>query len=223
MLLNHDFSARAALHGARMDWAPSPTPGVERRMLFRIGDEKARATSIVRYAPESHFPRHGHPGGEEILVLDGVFEDESGAYPAGSYMRNPPGSGHTPGSRPGCLIFVKLWQFRKDDSAYVALKPGEGPIASWPGVAASRKLFDNGHEEVRLEDWQANETVEIANPRGLELLVLAGGFSDGAEEFRPLSWLRLPPGLHLTARTGKSGARVWSKAGKLLQDNICEF
>ena len=79
MRLNDDFSRRAALHGAQMDWVTSPTPGVERRMLFRIGEEKARATSIVRYAPDSHFPRHGHPGGEEILVLDGVFEDDSGA------------------------------------------------------------------------------------------------------------------------------------------------
>ena len=223
MLLNDDILRRAALHGAGMAWVASPTPGVDRRMLFRIGEEKARATSIVRYAPDSYFPRHGHPGGEEILVLDGVFEDDSGAYPAGSYMRNPPGSGHTPGSTAGCVIFVKLWQFRKDDDAFVVKRPGEGPAAAWPGVAASRKLFDNGHEEVRLEDWEPNATVEIANPRGLELLVVEGGFHDGMEEFAPLSWLRLPPGEHFNARTGATGARVWSKAGKLLQDNICEF
>ena len=223
MLLNHDFTARAALHGARMDWVKSPTPGVDRRMLFRIGEEKARATSIVRYSPDSHFPRHGHPGGEEIFVLDGVFEYDSGAYPAGSYMRNPPGSGHTPGSVAGCVIFVKLWQFRKDDDAYVVKQPDEGPTAAWPGVTASRKLFDNGHEEVRLEDWQANAIVEIANPRGLELLVAAGGFHDGTEDFARLSWLRLPPGAHLKARIGAEGARVWSKQGKLLQDNVCEF
>ena len=223
MLLNQDFARRAALHGARMAWVKSPTPGVERRMLFRIGDEKARATSIVRYAPDSHFPRHGHPGGEEIFVLDGVFEDDSGAYPAGSYMRNPPGSGHAPGSTPGCVIFVKLWQFRKDDGAYVVKQPNEGPAAAWPGVSASRKLFDNGHETVRLDEWQPNARVEIANPDGLELLVVDGSFHDGTEDFTRLSWLRLPPGLHLKARTGASGARVWSKAGKLLQDNVCAF
>ena len=223
MLLNDDLTRRAALHGAGMAWVQSPTPGVDRRMLFRIGDEKARATSIVRYAADSHFPRHGHPGGEEILVLDGVFEDDSGAYPAGSYMRNPPGSGHTPGSTAGCVIFVKLWQFRKDDDAYVVRLPVEGAAAAWPGVTASRKLFDNGHEEVRLEDWEPGATVEIANPSGLELLVVAGGFHDRREAFAPLSWLRLPPGEHFNATTGATGARVWSKAGKLLQDNICEF
>jgi anti-sigma factor ChrR (cupin superfamily) len=192
-------------------------------MLFRIGAEKARATSIVRYAPDTCFPRHGHPGGEEIFVLDGVFEDDAGQYPAGSYMRNPPGSGHTPGSTAGCVIFVKLWQFRKDDEASLVRQPEDGPAASWPGVAASRTLFDNGHEQVRLETWHANADVEIANPSGLELLVAAGGFSDGAEDFAALSWLRLPPDAHLKARTGADGARVWLKAGKLLQDNICDF
>jgi hypothetical protein len=223
MLLNDDFSARAAVHAAAMPWVQSPTQGVERRMLFRIGEEKARATSIVRYAPGSVFPHHGHPGGEEILVLDGVFQDESGDYPAGSYMRNPPGTSHTPGSRLGCVIFVKLWQFRKDDSQTVALAPAARPAAAWPGVARSELLFDNGHEEVRIEDWQAGGTVEIANPRGLELLVLNGEFSDGVEKLDRLSWLRLPPGTHLKARTGPGGACVWIKAGALLQENICEF
>lgn len=223
MLLNDDFKSRAVVHAAAMPWASSPTKGVERRMLFRIGDEKARATSIVRYAPGSVFPAHGHPGGEEILVLDGVFQDESGDYPAGSYMRNPPGTHHTPRSTPGCVIFVKLWQFRKDDNALVALRADEGPAASWPGVAASYKLFDNGHEEVRSELWSPDAAVEIANPRGLELLVLDGSFTDGAEFLEKHTWLRLPPGRHLKARTGARGARVWLKAGALLQDNICEF
>jgi anti-sigma factor ChrR (cupin superfamily) len=223
MLLNDDFTTRAVVHAASMDWVQSPTKGVERRMLFRIGDEKARATSIVRYAPGSLFPRHGHPGGEEILVLDGVFQDESGDYPAGSYMRNPPGSGHTPGSAPGCVIFVKLWQFRKDDGDFVVRQADEGPAASWPGVAASRTLFDNSHEQVCIETWAAGGTVEMANPRGLELLVMEGSFSDGTELFTAQSWLRLPPGTDLRARPGIHGARVWLKTGKLMQDNICEF
>ena len=90
MNLNSDFGARAAVHAARLDWAPSPILGVERRTLDRIGDEVARATSIVRYAPRSRFAPHAHGGGEEFLVLDGVFQDEHGDYPAGTYVRNPP-------------------------------------------------------------------------------------------------------------------------------------
>ena len=111
MELNADFSQRVAVHAARLPWVASPIAGVDRRMLDRIGDEVARATSIVRYAPASRFSAHTHGGGEEFLVLDGVFQDEHGDYPAGSYVRNPPTSRHTPGSAPGCVLFVKLWQF----------------------------------------------------------------------------------------------------------------
>src|SRR5215469_8667234 len=211
MKLNADFSAPTVVHAAKLPWVSSPTPGVERRMLFRIGDEKARATSIVRYAPNSHFPAHGHPGGEEILVLDGVFQDESGHYPAGSYMRNPPGSGHRPGSEQGCVIFVKLWQFRRDDHDFVALRNGDGI------------LFDNGHEHVRIEAWPATRDVELANPQGLELLMLDGSFTDATETFTRLSWLRLPAGVSLRARTGGHGARVWLKVGALQQENLCAF
>lgn len=211
MKLNADFDIPAIVHATKQPWVSSPTRGVERRMLFRIGGEKARATSIVRYAPNSHFPAHGHPGGEEILVLEGVFQDESGDYPAGSYMRNPPGSGHRPGSEPGCVIFVKLWQFRRDDRAYVALRNADGI------------LFDNGHEQVRIEAWQPNWDVELANPDGLELLVLDGSFSDTLESFARYSWLRFPAGTALRARTGMHGARVWLKAGLLPQENLCAF
>ena len=76
MELNADFSKRVAVHAARMPWVASPMPGVDRRMLDRIGEEVARATSIVRYAPGSHFSPHTHGGGEEFLVLEGVFTDE---------------------------------------------------------------------------------------------------------------------------------------------------
>src|SRR5271165_7605334 len=115
MNLNSDFGARAAVHAARLDWTSSPIPGVDRRMLDRIGDEAARATSIVRYAAHSRFAPHTHTGGEEFLVLNGVFQDEQGDYPAGAYVRNPPTSSHTPRSEAGCTIFVKLWQFDPDD------------------------------------------------------------------------------------------------------------
>ena len=84
MELNADFSQRAVVHAARLGWTPSPIAGVERRMLDRIGEEVARATSIVRYAPHSRFSSHTHGGGEEFLVLDGVFQDEHGDFPAGS-------------------------------------------------------------------------------------------------------------------------------------------
>jgi anti-sigma factor ChrR (cupin superfamily) len=102
MNLHADFSERIVLNHHALIWQMSPEPGVERKMLDRIGDEVAKATSIVRYAAGAEFARHAHDLGEEILVLDGVFSDETGHYPAGTYLMNPPGSSHTPFSKEGC-------------------------------------------------------------------------------------------------------------------------
>lgn len=99
MEINNDFNQRVAVHSASQAWLASPIAGVDRRMLDRIGDEVARATSIVRYAPNSQFSPHVHSGGEEFLVLEGVFQDEHGDFPAGSYIRNPPESSHTPAQK----------------------------------------------------------------------------------------------------------------------------
>ena len=123
--LNADFSAPVLLHADEIDWLASPMPGVHRRMLDRIGGEVARATTIVRYAPGSNFSPHVHTGGEEFIVLEGVFQDEHGDYPVGSYVRNPPQSSHKPGSEPGCVIFVKLWQFDLEDRTQVKIDMGK--------------------------------------------------------------------------------------------------
>ena len=224
MLLNDDLAAPALVHAAALDWVQSPASGVERRPLFRIGEEKARATSIVRYAPGSRFPRHDHPGGEEFLVLEGTFQDETGEYPVGAYVRNPPGSGHAPGSEPGCTIFVKLWQFRKDDRERVVRLPGQGERApARPGVLSSRVLFGSAFERVLLEEWQPGAAVEMSNPEGLELLVLEGGFATGAARLARLSWLRLPAGHPMRAQVESGGARVWYKLAPLLHHDVCAF
>jgi hypothetical protein len=217
MELNGDFSRRVAVHAATLAWTPSPIPGVERRMLDRIGEEVARATSIVRYAPQSHFSHHMHGGGEEFLVLEGVFQDEHGDFPAGSYIRNPPTSSHTPGSLPGTTIFVKLWQFDPDDRTPVRLdttKMAYGPAPGRAGVELML-LFQDERESVRLERWAPNAEIVVPATAGLELLVLDGGFSESGESFAPQSWLRLPAGATLRGKVGPSGARLWVKTGHL--------
>lgn len=224
MLLNADLSKRTVVHGARLDWVPSPAKGVERRMLFRIGDEKARATSIVRYAPGSQFSRHRHPGGEEFLVLEGVFQDETGDFPVGTYVRNPPGTGHAPGTQSGCTIFVKLWQFKESDRERVVRSPGEGEAGSLrSGVATSHILFEGADERVMVEEWEAGAQIELLDARGIELLVLAGSFSDGLEMLDRWTWLRLPAGQPLRARVGSQGAHVWYKFAPLLHEDVCAF
>ncbi|MFU7019309.1 cupin domain-containing protein [Pseudomonas aeruginosa] len=222
MRLNDDLHTRTLVHATKQDWVPSPAKGVERRMLFRIGEEKARATSIVRYAPGGRFPLHGHPGGEEFFVLDGTFQDETGDFPAGTYVRNPPGTGHAPGSEAGCTLFVKLWQFRTGDRARIVRRPGEGEEAARRfGVSSSRVLFEGAGERVMLEAWQANADVALPNPEGLELLVLSGDFTAGGDRLERWSWLRLPPGESVVAQVGLEGARVWFKSAPLLHDDVC--
>jgi ChrR Cupin-like domain len=220
MNLNSDFSVRAAVHATRLDWTPSPIPGVDRRMLDRIGDEVARATSIVRYAPHSRFSPHTHNGGEEFLVLDGVFQDEQGDYPAGAYVRNPPTSSHTPSSEAGCTIFVKLWQFDPDDRMQLSTDTSAlpfGPVLGLPAVELA-PLFENAWERVRLERWAPGVVIDVPVPGGIEVLVLDGSFIEGGEEFTRHSWLRLPASARLQATTGRGGCKVWVKSGHLARD-----
>jgi len=217
MNLNSDFAARAAVHAARLEWTPSPIPGVDRRMLDRIGDEVARATSIVRYAAHSRFSPHTHGGGEEFLVLDGVFQDEHGDYPPGAYVRNPPTTSHTPGSEPGCTLFVKLWQFDPGDRTPVRRDLSTlsfAPAPGRPGVELAA-LFEDAWESVRVEHWAPGATIETPAPGGIELLVLDGAFVESGDEFTRLSWLRLPQAATLRATAGRQGCSVWVKSGHL--------
>ena len=222
MEINADFEARAIVHAGRMAWVNSPMPGVRRRMLDRLGDEVARATSIVEYAPGSAFSAHTHTGGEEFYVLSGVFSDEHGDYPAGSYVRNPPQSAHIPSSAPGCEILVKLWQFDPLDRQHVNIDTAKHAFtddANRAGVS-ELPLYADLNETVRLEQYEPGSVVPLGDSNGLELLVLEGGFSLGQEAFEVHSWMRLPKGDGVEIEVGASGAKVWIKSGHLSQTPV---
>ena len=215
MKINADFSRRVVVRAARSEWIASPMPGVERQMLDRIGGEVARATSIVRYAAGSHFSEHTHSGGEEFIVLDGVFQDEHADYPTGSYVRNPIGTYHTPRSDDGCTIFVKLWQFDEADRKQFsldlnALNPGE----TGDGMS-SVVLHRHGTEEVSFEVWQAGAACTLADAGGIELLVLGGELSLDGTHVAERDWLRLPANESCEVMAGPHGARIWVKRGHL--------
>ena len=219
MRINADFNQRVVVHSEQMDWVDSPMPGVSRRPLDRVGDEVARATSMVRYAPGSHFSSHVHTGGEEFIVLEGVFQDEHGDYPVGSYIRNPPKSSHTPGSEPGCVIFVKLWQFNPSDSIHVRLNSSliqPVPLSGSPGVSVV-PLYKDAVEEVSIEIWEANTEITAKLDGGAEFLVLNGWFDESGDRLVKHSWLRLPMGAQLSAKTGGREVRVWIKRGHLVR------
>ena len=211
MQLNADFSQRAVVHAATLEWTLSPIAGVARRMLDRIGGEVARATSIVRYAPHSHFSRHTHEGGEEFFVLEGVFQDEHGDYPAGSYVRNPPTSAHTPGSEPGCTILVKLWQFDVTDRTQLRIDTTRRMYKRDPSRADVEvmPLYQDVHEVVALERWRAGTRVALEAPAGLELVVLDGDFSDASDFRNQTNGMSLP----MTTRQRSSSTLSLTRCG----------
>lgn len=215
--INGDLSRRVVANTRRMEWAPSPSGTVWRKRVHRVGPAEAgQVTSVVRYEPNSSFPAHDHPDGEEILVLDGVFSDEHGDWPAGTYLLNPEGFRHAPFSRPGCALFVKLRQYpgrgRQHvclDTTSLAFEPGAAD-----GVCCAPLYGQEGFaDRMRIERWDAGAAPGLRTyEQGAELFVLEGGFSDAAGTYGAGCWLRLPPGgSHLPA-TG-TGCRLYVKTG----------
>ncbi len=214
MELNADFKTRVVVHSEQLEWNASPMPGVDRRMLDRIGGEVARATTIVRYAPVSKFSEHTHTGGEEFIVLDGVFQDEHGDFPEGTYVRNPPTTAHTPGSDPGCTIFVKLWQFDMDDRNQFRKDMSQELGEPVNGVATA-ELHRDTRETVSYSQLDAGATLTNDDAGGIEMLVIAGSVMEGGEILGKGAWLRLPEGDSLSATAGSDGAKLWIKTGHL--------
>ncbi len=216
MELNAEFDQRAVVFSEQEAWLASPLPGVERRLLDRIGDEVARATSLVRYAPGSAFSPHSHGGGEEFLVLEGVFSDEHGDYGPGSYIRNPVGSSHQPYSEKGCTILVKLWQMDDADQNFVRL---DTRAAAWsPGLVPGLEvlpLHSWGTEQVALVRWQPGTVFQPhGHPGGEEIFVLEGVFADEEGRYPKGTWLRNPPGSHHHPFS-EEGALIYVKTGHL--------
>jgi anti-sigma factor ChrR (cupin superfamily) len=191
--LNMDFEKTVCMLPAQFDWIASPADGVSRVPLERVSPESGHKTSFVRFSPESYFPGHAHPLGEEIYVLEGVFSDESGDYPAGSYLRNPPGSQHQPFTREGCTLFVKLDQFDPDDSEKVVLRPQD---QQWrPGIGNLRvsALHSFGTQSTALVFWPENEVFQPhVHWGGEEVVVIKGRFTDEFGEYPAGSWIRSP-------------------------------
>lgn len=204
--INGDLSVRATADTARMPWTPSPSGTVWRKRVHLVGPEEAgQVTSVVRYEPRSRFHAHDHPDGEEILVLDGVFSDEYGDWPAGTYLLNPEGFHHAPFSDNGCLLFVKLRQFAGRDRRHVVVdtskvdwiatpKPGvmEKPLYEQPGF----------RDRVLLERWNAGADLgPTSYEEGAELFVLDGEFADDQGVYGKGCWLRMPAGSRHRPRT----------------------
>lgn len=215
MIINADYSKRVSISHHDLPWIASPELGVERRMLERLGGEIAKATSIVRYMPNSQFHSHTHDLGEEIFVLDGVFSDETGNYPAGTYLMNPPGSSHAPFSKSGCTLFVKLMHLGPDQVTREVLDTNS---AAWhQGLVPGLKVMPLMRQGTgsTLVKW-APETYFNAHRHygGEEIFVVDGVFEDEHGRYPAGSWIRSP---HLSMHQpfSKEGCTIFVKTGHL--------
>jgi len=216
-MVNADFALKAVMNTQDMNWEPSPVPGVERKYLDRVGGEVAIASTVVKYAANSSFTRHTHDGGEEILVLEGVFSDEFGDYPVGSYLRNPPKSSHTPFSKEGCTLFVKLRHFHPDDLETVRI---DTSTATWypgtvPGLSVM-PLHEFDGVGTALVKW-APDTIfnPHIHPGGEEIFVIKGVFYDEHDSYPTGTWIRSPRYSKHAPFTKSEGALIYVKTGHL--------
>lgn len=214
-MLNMDFTQRLVIHSQDIDWLASPAVGVWRKPFEREAKEAGYTTSIVKYNANSAFKAHPHPMGEEILVLEGVFSDEEGDYPAGTYLRNPPNSSHAPFSKEGCIIFVKLNQFDQRDDKEVRINTNE---YNWlPGIGGLKvmPLHEYQHEHVALVKWPKGEKFQPhTHFGGEEILVLTGTFQDEHGLYPKGTWIRSP---HMSNHcpSVEEDTIIWVKTGHL--------
>jgi anti-sigma factor ChrR (cupin superfamily) len=214
-MINMDFSKRVVVDGNTQDWVASPRPGVWRKPLAREEAERGHATSLVRYDAGAKFSSHGHPLGEEILVLSGTFSDESGDYGTGTYFRNPEGFSHSPFSEQGCEILVKLHQFSANDDSHVCI---DSKTANWlPGQGNLKVLplhqFES--ESVALVYWPQGEKFHRhAHAGGEEIYVISGEFIDEHGRYPAGTWIRSP---HMSTHTPyvEEETLLWVKVGHL--------
>ncbi len=215
-MLNMDFAQRVAIDSIAMDWVASPAPGVWRKPLARKEAERGHATSIVKYDPGASFKGHNHPKGEEILVLDGTFSDETGDFKAGTYFRNPKGFIHTPFSKEGCIILVKLHQMSPDDTARLAIETDK---AKWTTIDRGVRvliLHKFGTERVVMMDLpKGTSGPQHAHPGGEEIYIIKGGFHDEFGNYGPGTWLRLPPDSEHCPVIDEDSL-LWVKSGHLV-------
>src|SRR5437867_2969507 len=207
--VNTDISVVVAIDAAACQWEASPSRTVWRKSFYREGGETGPVTSLVRYDAHSSFAPHAHPEGEEIFVLEGVFSDEHGDYPAGSFLLNPPGFAHSPRSASGCKLFVHLRQYGGPGRKHVELDTRSMVWTPTDRAGVSqRKLYgeDEFPESIRLEQWAPGTEVTLGSGATvIEIFVLSGALTSPFGIHRSESWIRAPArsaGLDFSAPDG---------------------
>jgi len=223
MKLRADYTKTEVANIYNIPWSSSPTAGVERKMLDRDGDEVARCTTVVRFLPGTSFPEHVHGGGEEFLVLEGIFSDAAGDYPALTYCRHPIGSKHAPWTKPGCQLLVKL-RFMTDTEEKESTIVDTTIKTKWQNTDIDGRLVlplfssQKTTEHSWMEEWKPETCVSwTSHTGGEEVFVVDGGFEDEYGLHEKGTWIRTPPSqanAKLPRKT-KTGCKLFVKSGHL--------
>jgi len=214
-MINMDFTKRVVVRTHEQAWQASPLPGVWRKPLARENRESGHATSIVKYDAGAKFSTHNHPLGEEIFVLSGIFSDETGDFPAGSYFRNPKGFIHAPYSLNGCELLVKLHQMSALDTERLSINTNEQLWQPGYGNLTVKPLYNFETESVALVFWPAGEKFILhSHFGGEEIYVISGEFIDEFGRYPKGSWIRSP---HLSRHHpfAEQDTLIWVKTGHL--------
>lgn len=212
------MSIAVIVYSDAIDWQSSPSSSVSRKRFHLAGEtENGQVTSLVRYDPGAGFPSHPHPGGEEILVLSGVFSDETGDWPAGSYLLNPEGFAHAPYSESGCRLLVKLRQYSGDQPARLALDCLQS--TQFEGVAC-KLLHSDAIEKTVVMKLERGQVIKNKFKGGCEGFVLDGNVNVNGADLGPNDWFRFPDGDHpegSSVRLLSQGCSLYLKIGAVSQ------
>ncbi len=215
--INADLNLFSAVDLDSMEWVQSPAAGVWRKRLYLDGpEEAAKVTSVVRYEPGARFPEHGHPGGEEILVLEGTFSDQKGHFGAGWHLLNPSDSRHESYSDDGCLLLVKLRQYSDKDTVHQDTEQLVSKRGETNGMSF-KSLYENANRGITTNIVHLSKGVSIPFQKfsgGMEIYVIDGEFEDEFGLHGCGSWLRYPPDVGNSISTQR-GCRLYTQKGGL--------
>jgi len=216
--LHADFERRSVVETATLPFEASPIAGLWcKRVMQAGGVDRGMSTSLIRYDAGATSPSHDHRGGEEILVLAGIFSDERGDFPAGTHMLHPEGFRHRTFSRSGCTLFTKLRQYEGAEREAVFTDTRR---PTWtermPGVT-SLLLYESPSfpERIRLTRIHRGVAAPVIDlPEGEEIYVASGTLEDENGRYPTGTWLRMPRGSRHAPRS-ETGCTLYVCSGGL--------
>jgi len=163
--------------------------GITKVILEGELENSEQTSSIIEYSPNTQLQIWSHPFGEEIFVLEGIFSNKNGDYPAGTYIRNSSMISDKSFSKKGCKIFIKSNQTNSIDNTQIVIDTN---ISKWLKGYGNLEVIPL-YENTALVKWPKSEKfVQHSHYGGEEIFVLKGEFIDEHGRYPKGTWLRSP-------------------------------